>query len=89
MLKMSRQDARLMCMRTTVDLDDDVAAAVEGLRRDQSIGLSRAVNELIRQGLQRRQRRETFTQRTSSVGILIDVSNVAEALEILEGPTAR
>jgi len=38
-------------MRRTVRLDDDVAAAVERLRGDRSIGLSQAVNELVRAGL--------------------------------------
>ncbi|MEA2130053.1 MAG: hypothetical protein QOJ85_2944, partial [Solirubrobacteraceae bacterium] len=38
-------------MRTTLTLADDVAAAVEKLRRERSIGLSEAVNELVRAGL--------------------------------------
>jgi len=33
-------------MRTTVDLDDDVAAAIDQLRRGASVGLSDAVNRL-------------------------------------------
>lgn len=42
-------------MRTTVSLADDVAAAVQRLRKERSIGLSEAVNELIRAGLTKRQ----------------------------------
>ena len=38
-------------MRTTLTLADDVAAAVERLRRERSIGMSEAVNELVRAGL--------------------------------------
>jgi hypothetical protein len=72
-------------MRTTVNLDDDVAAAVEAMRREQGVGLSQALNELARAGLRRRaqQRRGvTFTPR--ALGIKTDVSNVAEVLELLD-----
>lgn len=76
-------------MRTTVTFDDDVAAAVERLRRERSIGLSDAVNQLIRAGLRVRQGRRAFHQRSQPIGLNIDVSNVAEALERLEGPAHR
>ncbi|HET6750865.1 MAG TPA: ribbon-helix-helix protein, CopG family [Actinomycetes bacterium] len=76
-------------MRTTVTLDDDVAAAVERLRRDRSIGLNEAVNELIRAGLTVKRPRKPFRQQAEHIGFRVDVSNVAEALELLEGPAAR
>ena len=76
-------------MRTTVQLEDDVAAAVERVREESKLGLSEAINHLIRLGLQQPKRRAAFTQRTAALGIRIDVANVAEALELLEGPTAR
>ena len=38
-------------MRTTFTLADDVAAEVEDLRRREGIGMSEAVNRLIRNGL--------------------------------------
>jgi len=76
-------------MRTTVRLDDDVAAAIEQLRRERAIGLSEAVNELIRAGLRQKPGQRRFRQRTHALGLRIDVSNVAEALEQLEGPAAR
>ena len=38
-------------MRTTLSLDDDVAAAVQRLREERHLGLSEAVNELVRAGL--------------------------------------
>ncbi len=76
-------------MRTTVVFDDDVAAAVERLRREKGVGLSDAVNELVRAGLRVKTPRRTFRQRTGSLGLRIDVSNVAEALETLEGPARR
>lgn len=76
-------------VRTTLSLDDDVAAAVQRLREERHIGLSDAVNELIRAGLAAPARRSTFRQRTANLGLRIDVSNVAEALEHLDGAEAR
>lgn len=76
-------------MRTTVDFDDDTARAIDSLRRERGMGLSQAVNELIRTGLMRRERAAPFRQRTHELGLKLDVSNVAEALDILEGPEAR
>jgi predicted transcriptional regulator len=72
-------------VRTTIRLDDDVAAAAEQLRRERHIGLSEAVNALAREGLRAQHpARRTFRQRTSTLGLRMDVSNVAEALELLE-----
>jgi Arc/MetJ family transcription regulator len=76
-------------MRTTLSLDDDVAAAVRRLREERHIGLSEAVNELIRAGLTAPAQRRTFQQRTANLGVRIDVSSVADALEHLDGPGAR
>jgi Arc/MetJ family transcription regulator len=76
-------------MRTTITLDADVVRAVERLRRQRGLGLSEAVNELIRSGLRTRAPRSAFHQRTHSLGLRIDVRNVAEALEQLDGPAAR
>lgn len=63
-------------MRTTIRLDDDVAAAAEKRQRERHIGLSEAVNSLARAGLRAAspQRRE-FRQRTTSLGLRVDVSN--------------
>ena len=76
-------------MRTTVSLDDDVAAAVDEVRRSRHVGLSEAVNELIRAGMTVPRKRRAFRQRSSELGLRIDVSNVAEALDVLDGPAAR
>jgi len=76
-------------MRTTVSLDDDVAAAVDEVRRIRHVGLSEAVNELIRAGMTAPRKRRVFRQRTADLGLRIDVSNVSEALEVLDGPAAR
>jgi hypothetical protein len=75
-------------MRTTVEFDDDTAKAVEDMRRERGIGVSEAVNELIRRGLLPRRDVPTFCQRTRRLGLKIDVSNVAAALEDLEGVEA-
>jgi hypothetical protein len=71
-------------MRTTINLDPDVAAAAEELRRRKHIGLSEAINELARNGLMAHPDRRPFRQRTEDLGLAIDVSNVAEALEYLD-----
>jgi hypothetical protein len=76
-------------MRTTVVLADDVAAAVEALRRERSLGLSAAVNELVRAGLRARKPVTPFRQRSRPMGALVDITNVAETLELLEGPSRR
>jgi metal-responsive CopG/Arc/MetJ family transcriptional regulator len=76
-------------MRTTVDLDDDVAAAIDQLRRGGSVGLSEAVNQLIRAGLLQTPRAHRFRQRSAPLGLSIDVSNVAEAIEALDGAGGR
>ncbi|HEY2764835.1 MAG TPA: ribbon-helix-helix protein, CopG family [Pseudonocardiaceae bacterium] len=76
-------------MRTTVSLDDDVATAVQRLREERNIGLSEAVNELARAGLTVPTQRKKFDQRTFSMGARIDVANIGDALEFLEGPSHR
>lgn len=76
-------------VRTTIALADDVAAAVERLRRERSLGVSEAVNELARAGLRARAPRREFSQRTHEMRARVDVTNVGEAIERLEGPAAR
>lgn len=76
-------------MRTTVRLDPEVAAAAEQLRRERHIGLGEAVNELARAGLARGEKAVRFRQRTANVGLKIDVTNVADALELLDSYDAQ
>jgi Arc/MetJ family transcription regulator len=76
-------------MRTTVNLDDDVAAAVQRLRAERGLGVSEAVNRLARAGLTVRPARSAFRQRTAPLDLKVDVTNVAEALELLDGPAGR
>ncbi len=71
-------------MRTTVRLDPEVAAAADRLRRERHIGLGEAVNELARAGLARDQKPARFRQRTASVGLKVDVTDIADTLELLD-----
>jgi len=76
-------------MRTTVTLDDDVVAAVGRARQERGEGLSSAINRLVRLGLRSPEPPVAFVQREERLGLRIDVANVAEALELLDGPTQR
>ncbi|MEJ7628399.1 MAG: CopG family transcriptional regulator [Nocardioidaceae bacterium] len=76
-------------MRTTVEFDADTAAAVEEMSRNDGIGVSQAVNELIRRGMLPRPGVQPFEQHRRALGLKVDVSNLAQALEDLGGPEAR
>lgn len=74
-------------MRTTIKLDDDVARAVDALRKSEGLGVSAAVNRLARRGLTLDgEDQDRFTQRVSDMGMpRIPLDNIGDALEILEG----
>jgi metal-responsive CopG/Arc/MetJ family transcriptional regulator len=77
-------------MRTTVNLADDVARAVDRLRRERAIGLSEAINDLVRAALAQPETRTRFRQKTHDMGrAIIDYSNVADAIESADGPASR
>ncbi len=76
-------------MRTTVEFDPDTQKAIEAIRRDQGLGVSEAVNELIRRGLTVPKNDTIYRPIHRELGLMIDVSNVADALDLLEGPEAR
>ena len=76
-------------MRTTVELDADTEQAVQARRQEKGRGVSEAVNELIRRGMLAEPRQQPFVAQSQKLGIKIDVSNVADALDLLEGPDAR
>lgn len=76
-------------MRTTIRLDDDVVAAAQRLSREGHVGLGEAVNRLARAGLAAgRREMRPFRQRTADLGLRLDVSNVSEALELLDEASA-
>jgi len=76
-------------VRTTISIDPDNLAAIEALRREGDRGLSETVNDLIRSALRSRPERKRFVQPTFSVGVKIDVTHVADALELLDAHDAR
>lgn len=71
-------------MRTTFTLDDDVAAEVERQRRQEGIGISEAVNRLIRAGLAHQPKSRTYRHRSVPLGLKVDVTDIAGVLELLD-----
>lgn len=59
-------------------------AAINELRRADGIGVSEAVNRVLRQGLARRERHQPYRHRSVDLGLKVDVANVAEVLELLD-----
>jgi hypothetical protein len=82
-------------MRTTLTLDDDVAAALEKLRRARGTGFKALVNEVLRVGLKqlssRPGRREAFQTRSVDLGHarIGSLDDVAEVLAAAEGEAYR
>ncbi len=75
-------------MRTTLNLDDDVAAAITDAARSHGRSLSRVANDLIRRGLAQDARRELapYEPPVFDTGTpLVDVTDIAAALEVLDG----
>lgn len=78
-------------MRTTLTLDDDVAARIQSEVRRTGQPFKRVVNHLLRAGLNaRRQLRPTrpFTIEARPLGLRWGLSydNISELLERVEGP---
>jgi hypothetical protein len=77
-------------MRTTLTLDDDVAAAIERLRRVRDANLKDIVNEALRKGLNelttRPKRREPFKTYVVELGRmrLPSIDNISESLAVAE-----
>ncbi len=82
-------------MRTTLTLDDDVAAVLERLRKTREQSFKALINEALRHGLKqmdaRHERREPFRTRSVDVGRcrIGNIDNVAEALAVAEGEAFR
>lgn len=82
-------------MRTTLTLDDDVAAALERLRKARKLSLKAAVNETLRRGLAQMSAppgpRARVRTRAVSLGrcLVGNVDNVSEALARAEGEAFR
>jgi hypothetical protein len=71
-------------MRAWLRLDDDVAAEVDRLRRDEGLGLSEAVNRLIRRGLTPSSSSARYLHESGPLGLRADPSNVADVLDLLD-----
>lgn len=71
-------------MRTTINLDDDVASEVAKLQRERGLGLSAAVNELARAGFQTTRQKYHYEHMSYDMGALLDLSDVADVLELLD-----
>jgi predicted transcriptional regulator len=82
-------------MRTTLTLDDDVAARLERLRRARGQSLRDTINDTLRRGLddltRRQQPRESF--RTESIDLgrlrLPSIDNISETLAAAEDETFK
>jgi hypothetical protein len=78
-------------MRTTLTIDDDVAAMLEQLRKKSGAGLKDLVNEALRRGLRelvvRPRPRAPFRTRSVDLGRvrIASIDNITEVLEIAEG----
>ena len=79
-------------MRTTLTLDDDVAAKLKSESRRQGRSFSDVVNEALRRGLTVRRPsgpREPFKAKVRDLGNLkpgLSLDNVGDLLEQVEGP---
>lgn len=82
--------AMFWCMRTTVTLDDDVAALLKRERARRKESLRKVVNEALREGLRRRTTRPPATAlyRTPSVSLgrclIASLDDIEEALAVSE-----
>lgn len=82
----------LRCMRTTLTLDDDIAAQIERLRAERGVGLKPLVNEALRRGLKEFDRvsegaRPRYSTPSVDLGRcrLASLDDVAAALAAAEG----
>jgi hypothetical protein len=77
-------------VRTTLSLDEDVAAMLERLRKEREASFKDLVNEALRRGLRqmtaRSPRRQPFTTRVVNLGRckLGSIDNIAEVLATAE-----
>lgn len=82
-------------MRTTLSLEEDVAVALERLRRNRDESFKDLVNEALRRGLQqmnsRPAKRERFVTATADLGRarISDLDDIAGVLGSVEGDAFR
>jgi hypothetical protein len=78
-------------MRTTLTLDEDVAARLRAEVRRRGLSFKEVVNETLRAGLETRRESTQvapFQVRARALGLRpgLDYDNIGELLERLEGP---
>jgi hypothetical protein len=94
-LTSEHQNPYVLMMRTTLTLDDDVAIALERLRRSRRMGLKQLINEALRRGLKelgrRRRPPEPVRTQVAALGRLrvSSIDNISEALAIAESETFK
>jgi hypothetical protein len=76
-------------MRTTISLDDDVAAQLEAWRANRGLTFKQAVNSALRRGLDELNRpkpRKPFRTKTTDMGtcLLPNLDNIWEVLNEIE-----
>jgi hypothetical protein len=82
-------------MRTTLTLDDDVAAKLRALARRTGVAFRQVVNDALRRGLAQPRptaTRERFKVKARDLGRLrpgVSLDNVAQLVEQVEGPQHR
>jgi hypothetical protein len=82
-------------MRSTLTLDDDVAAALQGLRKTHKGSLKALVNQALREGLKvlraRPRRRQPFRTQTVALGRLRigSIDNVADSISVAESESFK
>jgi predicted CopG family antitoxin len=78
-------------MRTTLTIDDDVAAALERLRKSEDKSLKDVVNQTLRRGLEQpnaapKKRKQSYTRPVSLGPSLIgSLDDISEVIAIAEG----
>ncbi len=78
-------------MRTTLTIDDDVAAALERLRRSKDKSLKELINQALRRGLEElnapSKPRKPFRTRSVSIGrcLIGSLDDISEVIAIAEG----
>lgn len=82
-------------MRTTITLEDDVAASLKRLEKRRGVKFKALVNQLLREGLKRMtappKKRSVFRTRSVDLGACraANVDNVGEVLAVAEGESFR
>ena len=82
-------------MRTTLTLDDDVAAALERLRKSRDISLKDVINDALRRGLrdmsQPKKPHKPYRMRTANLGPskIGSLDKISDVLALIEGEDYR